>query len=79
MKLRMMPISLIRNIGKIALPLTAGTIFFLANKANAQITFSGFGYPAANGVPTDSGLVKLINPSNDTITKKSDVLWKIFI
>jgi len=45
-------------------------IFFLANKANAQITFSGFGYPAANGVPTDSGLVKLINPSNDTITKK---------
>ncbi|UZE94075.1 MAG: T9SS type A sorting domain-containing protein [Candidatus Pacearchaeota archaeon] len=33
-------------------------------------TFSGFVYPAANNVPTDSGPVAIVNPSNDTIWTK---------
>lgn len=57
------------TILKIGVPLTIFTLL-TASQANAQTTLSGFGYPAANGVPTDSALVQLINPSNDTITTK---------
>lgn len=35
-----------------------------------QHTFSGFVRDAANGVSSDSALVKLVNPVNDTITTK---------
>ncbi len=55
---------------KIGVPITIATLL-TASQVNAQHTFSGFVYDAANGVSSDSALVQLVSPlNNDTITTK---------
>ncbi len=62
------PRKLGQSLLKITLPVSIFTLL-TAGQANAH-GFSGWVYDAANGVSSDSALVKLINPFNDTLTTK---------
>ncbi len=58
------------TILKIGVPPLIFTLLTASQARGQSHYYSGFAYTAANGIPTDSALVQLVNPSNDTIWTK---------